>query len=89
MKELQQTHVKKISNRLKRAEGQIRGVSRMIEDSKDLSDVFSQIKAIKSALAGVESLLLDSAFLDLENTLHSKGALMAREELNKIHKYII
>jgi DNA-binding FrmR family transcriptional regulator len=38
-----------MSKRLKRIEGQIRGVITMIEDGKDCSEVFTQLSAVKSA----------------------------------------
>jgi len=41
---------KKIVNRLKRLEGQIRGLQTMIESEKDCEAVLTQIMAAKSAL---------------------------------------
>jgi DNA-binding FrmR family transcriptional regulator len=38
-----------MSKRLRRIEGQIRGVITMIEDGKDCSEVFIQLSAVKSA----------------------------------------
>lgn len=43
---------------LKRIEGQVRGVSKMIEDGKYCVDILNQIKAIKSSLATVEGKIL-------------------------------
>ncbi|WP_139488638.1 metal-sensitive transcriptional regulator [Brevibacillus dissolubilis] len=40
----------KVKHRLKRAEGQIRGVLNMMEQDKDCRDVVSQLSAIRSAL---------------------------------------
>jgi len=45
-------------NRLNRIEGQVRGVSRMVEDDRYCIDVLTQIKAIRAALGKVESELL-------------------------------
>jgi CsoR family transcriptional regulator, copper-sensing transcriptional repressor len=45
-------------NRLKRIEGQVRGVVRMIEGDRYCIDVLTQISAIKSALAAVEGEIL-------------------------------
>lgn len=39
-----------IKNRLKRIEGQVRGVLRMMEDEKECKDVISQLSAARSAL---------------------------------------
>lgn len=40
--------------RLKRVEGQVRGVARMIEDERYCIDILTQISAIKAALTSVE-----------------------------------
>ncbi|MBR76340.1 MAG: hypothetical protein CMD36_00255 [Flavobacteriales bacterium] len=44
---------------LKRIEGQVRGVIKMIEDGKYCIDILNQIKAVKSALVRVESKVLN------------------------------
>ncbi len=41
---------RRIVNRLKRLEGQIRGLQTMVESEKDCEDVLTQIMAAKSAL---------------------------------------
>lgn len=41
-------------NRLNRIEGQVRGVTRMIEEGRYCIDVLTQIKAARAALAKVE-----------------------------------
>lgn len=45
-------------NRLKRTEGQVRGLQRMIEDEKDCSQVVTQLSAIRGALDQVGFILL-------------------------------
>ena len=45
--------------RLARIEGQVRGVSRMVEDDRYCIDVVRQVQAIKAALGGLESVILD------------------------------
>ncbi|NLY80647.1 MAG: metal-sensitive transcriptional regulator [Lysinibacillus sp.] len=37
-------------NRLKRIEGQIRGIIRMMEEEKDCKDVVTQLSAVRSAV---------------------------------------
>jgi DNA-binding FrmR family transcriptional regulator len=39
-----------IKNRLKRIEGQVRGVLKMMEDEKDCKDVITQLSAVRSAV---------------------------------------
>lgn len=41
---------KNVVNRLKRSEGQIRGVLKMMEEEKDCKDVVTQLSAIRSSL---------------------------------------
>ncbi len=45
-------------NRLKRIEGQVRGVAQMVEDDRYCMDILHQIAAIKSALTKVETQIL-------------------------------
>lgn len=40
----------KVKNRLKRMEGQIKGVLRMMEEGKDCKDVITQLSAARSAI---------------------------------------
>jgi CsoR family transcriptional regulator, copper-sensing transcriptional repressor len=46
------------SDRLKRIEGQVRGIARMIEEDRYCIDVLTQIRAVRAALRGVEDELL-------------------------------
>ena len=45
-------------DRLKRIEGQVRGIARMIEEDRYCIDVLIQIRAIRAALRGVEDAVL-------------------------------
>jgi len=49
----------RLLNRLSRIEGQVRGVSRMVEDDRYCIDVLTQISAIQAALDKVALGLLD------------------------------
>lgn len=40
----------KVINRMKRIEGQVRGVIKMLEDEKECRDVVTQMTAVRSAL---------------------------------------
>ena len=46
--------------RLRRAEGQIRGVVRLINDGEYCIDILNQLKAAKKALASVEANILET-----------------------------
>ena len=45
------------SNRLKRIEGQVRGLQRMLEDERYCADVLTQISSVHEALRGVARIL--------------------------------
>ena len=45
-------------NRLKRVEGQLRGVMRLIDEGKYCIDVLNQLKAVQKALASVAANIL-------------------------------
>jgi CsoR family transcriptional regulator, copper-sensing transcriptional repressor len=47
-----------VINRLKRIEGQVRGVAQMVADDRYCIDILHQLQAVKSALARVESEIL-------------------------------
>jgi DNA-binding FrmR family transcriptional regulator len=48
----------RLLNRLSRVEGQVRGVTRMVEDGRYCIDVLTQLRAVRAALARVESEML-------------------------------
>lgn len=48
----------RLVNRLNRIEGQVRGVSRMVEEGRYCIDVLTQIQAVRAALAKVETEML-------------------------------
>ena len=45
-----QTEEKNILNRLKRAEGQLRGIQKMIEDQQECIDIMTQLTAVRSSI---------------------------------------
>ncbi|MCK5157230.1 MAG: metal-sensitive transcriptional regulator [Spirochaetales bacterium] len=47
-------------NRLKKIEGQIRGIARMINEDVYCDNIFAQISSVEAALNGVKRLLLDA-----------------------------
>lgn len=47
-----------IVNRLRRIEGQVRGVAQMVEDDRYCIDILTQVQAVKAALGRAESEIL-------------------------------
>ena len=58
-KQVIQPHKKALLNRLSRVQGQVNGVSQMIENDRYCVDIITQISAIRSALDAVSKQLLD------------------------------
>ena len=48
----------KLANRLNRVEGQIRGIRKMIAEDRYCIDVLTQLRAVRAALARVETVML-------------------------------
>lgn len=55
---MERTDKPKLRNRLNRIEGQVRGIAKMIDEDRYCIDVLTQVRAVRSALARVESELL-------------------------------
>jgi DNA-binding FrmR family transcriptional regulator len=49
---------KRVAGRLKRIEGQVRGVQKMVEEERYCADVLMQLSAIQESLRGVAQVLL-------------------------------
>ncbi|MBX9746601.1 MAG: metal-sensitive transcriptional regulator [Hyphomonadaceae bacterium] len=47
-----------VLNRLKRVEGQVRGLAGMVEDGRYCIDVLTQLRAARAALTRVEQIML-------------------------------
>jgi len=71
--------VAEVTTRLRRVEGQVRGIQRMIEDERDCEDIITQLMAARAALdkAGllivsshVQQCLRGSTDPELEEELH-------------------
>ena len=48
------------ANKEKRLEGQVRGIAKMVEADRYCMDILAQTAAIRSAVLGVEKLVLDN-----------------------------
>ncbi|MGX7125491.1 metal-sensitive transcriptional regulator [Enterococcus viikkiensis] len=65
---------KNVLNRLKRAEGQLRGIQKMIEEEKECIDVITQLSAVRSSVDRIMGMIvaenlkscLDHPELDLD-----------------------
>jgi DNA-binding FrmR family transcriptional regulator len=55
---LERENKPRLLNRLKRIEGQVRGIVRMVEDGRYCIDILTQLQAARAAMAKVETELL-------------------------------
>lgn len=75
----------KTINRLKRSEGQIRGIIKMLEDGRYCIDVLQQMQAVKAALARAESQLLkEHAQTCMEEVIASGDVEAQREKVAEL-----
>lgn len=59
---------KKIINRLKRAEGQLRGIQKMIAEEKECREVITQLSAVRSSVDKIMGLIVAENLMQcLEN----------------------
>lgn len=72
-------------NRLRRLEGQVRGIIKMLEEDRYCIDVLHQMQAVKSALARAESeILKDHANSCVAEAIESGDAEAQREKVSEM-----
>lgn len=69
---------RQLVNRLRRVEGQVRGITRMVEEDEYCIDVLTQVSAASRALQGVALILLDDHMHHcLAEAVRAGGAIQA------------
>ncbi|KOP81786.1 metal-sensitive transcriptional regulator [Cytobacillus solani] len=53
-----------IKNRVKRMEGQLRGILKMMEDNKDCKEVITQLSAVRSAVDRTVGVIVSSNLVE-------------------------
>ena len=78
---------KRALRRLKILEGQVRGLQKMVEKEEYCIDILQQSSAIKSALSGVEDLILENHLsTHTIEQIKSGNIQKPKEEILKIYK---
>lgn len=78
---------KLLQNRLRRIEGQVRGLQELVSKDTYCIDVITQTSAIKSALSGVEDVLLENHLDTCASTqIKSGNTNKAKQEILKVYK---
>lgn len=76
---------KNVLIRLRRIEGQVRGVQRMVENEAECSEIMNQIAAIKSAVNQVGLLVFESHAREcIARSLHEEDNEQSFEEIVKM-----
>lgn len=74
-----------ILNRLRRIEGQVRGIAQMVEDDRYCIDILQQVQAVKSALAKAESeILRDHAACCVNEAIASGDGAQQRAKFDEL-----
>lgn len=72
-------------NRLKKIEGQVRGIAQMLADERYCIDVLHQVQAVRAALAKVESVILkEHAACCVNEAIASGDASEQRTKFNEL-----
>ncbi|MGE5630359.1 MAG: metal-sensitive transcriptional regulator [Caulobacteraceae bacterium] len=79
-----------ILSRMKKIEGQVKGIQKMIEEDKECSDVMVQISAIRSAINKVGGVIMDRYIKECVKgkLLHEKDEEKIEEIIDTIVKYV-
>jgi DNA-binding FrmR family transcriptional regulator len=77
---------KKLLSRLRRIEGQVRGIERLVETDTYCIDIIAQAQAVKSALSSFENAMLKNHLeTHVIEQIKSGQAQKAVKEILKVH----
>lgn len=79
--ELNPSELTPVINRLKRAQGQLVAVTRMLEEGRDCKDVVTQLAAVSKALDRAGFAIIATG---LEQCIVQQDATMDKKELEKL-----
>lgn len=68
-----------MKNRVKRIEGQLRGILKMMEDKKDCKDVITQLSATRTAIDRTIGVVVSSNLVECVRQAEESGAKNAEE----------
>jgi CsoR family transcriptional regulator, copper-sensing transcriptional repressor len=78
---------KDLQNRLRRIEGQVKGVEKMIDSEANCKDVLIQIAAIRSALNKVGGIVLENYAKDCIN--NSEGNCFPKDKIDDMMEALL
>ena len=71
---------RKALTRLRRIEGQVRGLQRMVEEQRGCADVLTQVASVRAALRGTEKLLVRAHLRERIGSAVASGDLEGVEQ---------
>ena len=78
----------KYITRLKRSEGQLRGIQKMIEEERDCMDIMIQLSAVRSSVDRVIELLITENLMECINT-PTESPEEHKERIEKAIQYLV
>lgn len=81
---------KKYINRLKRSEGQLRGIIKMMENDRACSDVVTQLSAVRASIDKLITLIVSNNLMECisEDSTEELEGEMSKEQIEKAIKLI-
>ncbi|ALS35604.1 MULTISPECIES: metal-sensitive transcriptional regulator [Enterococcus] len=76
----------KLANRLKRSEGQIRGILKMMDEGKDCREVVTQLMAVRSSIDKVIGLVVTE---NLKQCMEDESIDLTSEDMAKALEMIV
>ena len=64
---------KEVAARMKRIEGQVRGIQRMIEEGKECEDILVQVRAVRAALRSATEQIMRRYLMRCQEQASTKG----------------
>jgi DNA-binding FrmR family transcriptional regulator len=81
---------KQLLNRIRRIEGQVRGIAQMIDEERYCIDVLTQLRAVRAALARVETEMLKNHMHHcIEGAIVSGNAKEQRKKAGELIELLI
>jgi len=87
MKYMDEKSKEKVIKQLKRIEGQVRGLQKMVESDTYCIDIITQTSAVKQSLSSIEDVLLENHLGHCVSHQMSHGQVeKAKQEVLKVYK---
>jgi DNA-binding FrmR family transcriptional regulator len=78
----------KLIQRLRRIEGQVRGIQSMLDEERDCREIMQQLSAIHSAIQGTSRFFLQeyatACLVEMDDTVHQSNGISQKEKRQRI-----